>query len=150
MFIGACAGSTGGAIKVVRVLIFLKSSYKELLHALHPKAVFTVKLGGVPVKHDILHASIMFLGLYLIIFAVACLLLAVASAGDPMMNIEAVTSAVATTLGNVGPGFGMVGPMYSFADLHPAGKGILFLCMWVGRLEIITVLVLLVPELWKN
>jgi trk system potassium uptake protein TrkH len=66
------------------------------------------------------------------------------------MDMEGILSAVATTLGNVGPGFGMVGPANSFAQIHPAGKMLLFLCMWIGRLEVVTALVLLVPEFWKK
>jgi len=150
MIIGACAGSTGGAMKVVRILLILKSGYRELLHALHPKAVIPVKLGGNPVRDDVLRPSNIFVASYLIIFAIASLLLAVISYHDPRMNIETTISAVATTLGNVGPGFGMVGPMYSFAEVHPAGKMLLFFCMWIGRLEVVTALVLLVPEFWKK
>ncbi len=150
MIIGACAGSTGGAIKVVRVLLIFKSGYRELLHALHPKAVIPVKLGGVPVKDEILRPSNIFVAMYLIIFAAASLLLAIISYGDPSMDIESIISAVATTLGNVGPGFGKVGPMFSFADMHPAGKMLLFFCMWIGRLEVVTALVLLMPEFWKK
>jgi trk system potassium uptake protein len=150
MIIGACAGSTGGAIKVVRLLLVLKSGYRELFRALHPKAVLAVKLGGVPVKDEILRPSNIFVAMYILIFAVAALLLAIISYDDPRMNIETTISAVATTLGNAGPGLGMVGPMYSFAEVHPAGKMLLFLCMWIGRLEIMTALVLLVPEFWKK
>jgi trk system potassium uptake protein TrkH len=150
MIIGACAGSTGGAIKVVRLLLVLKSGYRELFRALHPHAVVAVKLGGVPVKDEILRPSNIFVAMYIIIFALASLLLAVISYDDPRMNIETTISAVATTLGNAGPGLGMVGPMYSFAEVHPAGKMLLFLCMWIGRLEIMTALVLLVPEFWKK
>jgi trk/ktr system potassium uptake protein len=137
-------------MKVVRVLLVLKSGYRELFHALHPKAVIPVKLGGIPVKDELLRPSNVFVASYIIIFAVACLLLAIVSYGDPQMTIETIVSAVATTLGNVGPGFGKVGPMYSFAEIHPAGKMILFFCMWIGRLEIVTALVLLLPEFWKK
>jgi trk system potassium uptake protein TrkH len=150
MIIGACAGSTGGAIKVVRLLLVLKSGYRELFRSLHPKAVIQVKLGGVPVKDEILRPSNIFVAMYIIVFAAASLLLAIISYDDPRMNIETILSAVATTLGNVGPGFGMVGPTYSFAEVHPAGKMLLFLCMWIGRLEIMTAMVLLVPEFWKK
>ena len=150
MIIGACAGSTGGAIKVVRLLLVLKSGYRELFRSLHPKAVITVKLGGVPVKDEVIRPSNIFVAMYIIIFAAASLLLAIISYDDPRMNIETILSAVATTLGNAGPGLGMVGPMYSFAEVHPAGKMLLFLCMWIGRLEIMTALVLLVPEFWKK
>jgi len=150
MIIGACAGSTGGAVKVVRMLLILKSGYRELFHALHPKAVVTVKLGDVSVKEEILRRSNIFVAMYIVIFAAASLILAIISYDDPRMNIETILSAVATTLGNIGPGFGMVGPTCSFAEVHPAGKMLLFLCMWIGRLEIVTVLVLLVPEFWKK
>jgi trk system potassium uptake protein TrkH len=150
MIIGACAGSTGGAIKVVRILLILKSGYRELFHALHPKAVIPVKLGALSVRDEILRPSNIFVASYLIIFAVATLLLTIISFDDPRMNIETTLSAVATTLGNVGPGFGMVGPMYSFAEIHPAGKMLLFFCMWIGRLEVVTALVLLLPEFWKK
>jgi trk system potassium uptake protein len=150
MIIGACAGSTGGAMKVVRLLLVLKSAYRELFHALHPKAVIAVKLGGIPVRDEILRPSNVFVALYLMIFAVASLLLAIISYDDSRIDIETILSAVATTLGNAGPGFGMVGPMFSFAEIHPAGKMLLFFCMWIGRLEIVTALILLVPEFWKK
>lgn len=150
MFIGACAGSTGGAMKVVRVLLMIKSGHRELFNALHPKAVRAVKLADQPVRDDILRSSNVFVALYLTIFAAASLLLAVISYGDPRMDISTVASAVATTLGNVGPGFGMVGPTFSFAEVHPLGKMLLFFCMWIGRLEVVTALVLLLPEFWKK
>jgi trk system potassium uptake protein TrkH len=150
MIIGACAGSTGGAIKVVRILLVMKSGYRELLHVLHPKAVFALRLGGISVRDEVLRPSNIFVAMYVMIFALASLLLAIISYGDPAMTIETILSAVATTLGNVGPGFGMVGPMFSFEELHPAAKMLLFFCMWLGRLEIVTVLVLLVPEFWKK
>lgn len=150
MFIGACAGSTGGAIKVVRILLILKSGYRELFQALHPKAVLSVRLGSTVVRDEVLRPSNIFVSLYITVFAVASLLLGIISYGDPSMDITAITSAVATTLGNVGPGFGAVGPMYSFAGIHPFGKMLLVFCMWIGRLEVVTALVLLVPEFWKK
>ncbi len=150
MIIGACAGSTGGAIKVVRLILVLKSGYRDLFRALHPKAVIPVRLGGVPVRDEVVRPSNIFVAMYIVIFALASLLLAIISYDDPRMNIETILSAVAAALGNVGPGFGMVGPMFSFAEVHPAGKMLLLLCMWIGRLEVVTVLVLLVPEFWKK
>jgi trk system potassium uptake protein TrkH len=150
MIIGACAGSTAGAIKVVRLILIFKSAYRELIRTLHPKAVQSVRLGDMVVKEEILRASNIFVSMYIIIFALAALLLAMISSGDPGMDIESVLSAVATTLGNVGPGFGVVGPMFSFADIHPAGKMLLILCMWIGRLEVVTAMVLFLPEFWKK
>ena len=150
MIVGACAGSTGGAIKAVRILLVLKSGYRELRHVLHPKAVIPLRLGSISVKDEMIRPSNIFVAMYIIIFAQASLLLAVISYHDPRMTIETIISAVATTLGNVGPGFGMIGPNFSFAELEPAAKLLLSLCMWVGRLEIVTVLVLLVPDFWKK
>jgi len=150
MIIGACAGSTGGAIKVVRILLVLKSGYRELRHVLHPKAVIPLRLGGISVKDEVLRPSNIFVAMYIIIFAQASLLLAIISYNDPRMTMETILSAVATTLGNVGPGFGMIGPTMSFAEIHPAAKMLLFICMWIGRLEIVTALVMLVPEFWKR
>ena len=150
MIIGSCAGSTGGAIKVVRIQLILKSAYRELFHALHPRAIIPLKLGGIPVKDEVLRASNIFITTYIMILALASLLLAIISHNDPRMTIETIISAVATTLGNVGPGFGMVGPMFSFAEIDPAAKMLLFFCMWIGRLEIVSALVLLLPEFWKK
>lgn len=150
MVIGACAGSTAGGIKVVRLILIFKSAYRELIHALHPKAVLSVRLGEISVKDEILRASNIFVSMYIIIFALASLILAIISYSDPGMDIQSILSAVATTLGNVGPGFGMVGPMYSFAQIQPAGKMLLVLCMWIGRLEVVTALVLLMPAFWKE
>ena len=150
MIIGACAGSTAGAIKVVRLILIFKSAYRELIRTLHPKAVQSVRLGDMVVKEEILRASNIFVSMYIIIFALAALLLAMISYSDPKMDMESVLSAVATTLGNVGPGFGVVGPMFSFADIHPAGKMLLILCMWIGRLEVVTAMVLFLPEFWKK
>ena len=99
MIIGACAGSTGGAIKVVRILLVLKSAYRELIHSLHPKAVIPLKLGGVPVRDEVLRPSNIFVAMYIIIFALASLILAVIFYDDPRMTIETILSAVATTLG---------------------------------------------------
>ena len=150
MLIGACAGSTGGGIKVVRLLLVLKSAYRELFLVLHPKAVVLVKLRDRSVKDEIIRPSNIFIAMYLSTFAVASLALAVICSSDPQMNIETVLSAVATTLGNVGPGFGVLGPAFSFAKIPSAGKMLLFFCMWIGRLELVTALVLLVPEFWKK
>src|SRR5512137_2866298 len=87
MIIGACAGSTGGAIKVVRILLILKSGYRDLLHVLHPKAIISLKLGGISVREEVLRPSNIFVAMYIIIFAMASLLLAIISFDDPRMTI---------------------------------------------------------------
>jgi len=145
MFIGGCAGSTGGAIKCIRIYILLKQGFKELRQIIHPHAIIPVKLGGKIVSPDTLSGIWALFFLYLIIFVIASLFLA-------LLGVDLLTSisAVATTLGNVGPGLGTVGPTENFAHLPAAGKWILSICMLLGRLEIYTLLVLLAPEFWRK
>lgn len=145
MFIGGCAGSTGGAIKCVRIYILLKQGFQELRKLIHPRAVLPVKLGGKIVSPDTLSGIWGLFFLYLLIFSVASLALS-------MLGSDLLTSisAVAATLGNVGPGLGTVGPAENFAHLPIAAKWILTVCMLLGRLEIYTLLVLLIPEFWRK
>jgi trk system potassium uptake protein TrkH len=149
MFVGACAGSTGGAIKVSRILLMLKYGRIELLRAIHPKAVIQVKLGGVPVKEEALRSILSFINQYVLIFVVAVLMIAAnCYIAKVEMDMIDLTSAVATSMGNVGPGLGKL-----FLDFHALpnfSKMVMFLCMWIGRLEIIPAMVLLVPEFWKK
>lgn len=145
MFIGGCAGSTGGAIKCVRIYILLKQGFQELRKLIHPRAVLPVKLGGKVISPDTLSGIWGLFFLYLLIFSMASLALS-------MLGSDFLTSvsAVAATLGNVGPGLGTVGPTENFAHLSVAAKWILIACMLLGRLEIYTLLVLLIPEFWKK
>lgn len=145
MFIGGCAGSTGGAIKCVRILILLKQAIRELYQLVHPHAVLPVKLGKKVIPANTLHGIWGLTFLYLLVFSLASLALC-------LMGSDIVTSisAVATTLGNVGPGLGAVGPTDNFAHLPAAAKWILTVCMLAGRLEIYTLLVLLLPEFWRK
>ena len=145
MFIGGCAGSTGGAIKCVRIYILLKQGFQELRKLIHPRAVLPVKLGGKVISADTLSGIWGLFFLYLFIFSVASLALSLLGS-DLLTSI----SAVAATLGNVGPGLGTVGPAENFAHLSIAAKWILTACMLLGRLEIYTLLVLLIPEFWKK
>lgn len=149
MFIGACSGSTGGAIKVSRVQLMLEYGYIELFSALHPKAVVQVKYNGAAVREEVIHSILSFINQYMTIFAIAVLMLAANCyvAGVQMDMIE-ITSGAATSIGNVGPGLGKL-----FIDFHALpdfSKMVLFLCMWIGRLEIVPALVLLVPDFWKR
>lgn len=238
MFSGACAGSTAGGIKLVRILLTMKYGRRELFQSLHPKAVMAVKLKGSPVKEDVLHSILIFISLYILIFAAATVIFASVcpialeetlpeeiacfvsedgvggqkivcfgsegwSEAEKLLgftpknggnvacfvtpynatkrievdrrplnlsevymrtgditcfrsgdcrNIDMVSaaSAVATTLGNVGPGFNRFGPTDNYSELPGLGKLVLIVCMWIGRLEILTVLVLLIPDFWKN
>jgi trk system potassium uptake protein TrkH len=145
MFIGGCAGSTGGAIKCVRVLVLVKQSRKELSRLVHPRAVIPVKMAGKAIPPETLQGIWGLFFLYLCIFAIASVLLSLMG-----QDLLTAVSAVAATLGNVGPGLGTVGPTENYAHLPIAAKWILSACMLLGRLEIYTLMVLLLPEFWRK
>ncbi|MHC1631505.1 MAG: TrkH family potassium uptake protein [Methanotrichaceae archaeon] len=152
MFTGACAGSTSGGIKLVRILLITKYSKREMFKALHPKVVMPIKLKGNPVGEEILHSILFFFALYILIFAAASVMFASVSvhSGSGEIDMVSATSAVAVNLGNVGPGFGDFGPVSNYSHIPAFNKLILIVCMWIGRLEILTVLVLFIPDFWKN
>ena len=145
MFLGASAGSTGGGMKCLRVMLTFKYCYKELFYLIHPHAVTHVKIGGKSVPDDVMRSVLGFVMLYMGLFAFSTVLLA-------GLGVDFVTAfaAVAATLGNIGPGFGTVGPVDNFAHLPGLGKWLLVWCMLLGRLEIYTVIILLVPAFWKK
>jgi len=145
MFIGGSAGSAGGGPKVVRMLVLGKFVAREILVALHPRAVRVVRLGGRPIPRDTLRQIVGFLVAYFATFAIAALLAGILE-DDLTVGI---TGAIAT-LGNIGPGFGRLGPMATFGDLGTATKVLFVLTMWVGRLEVMTVLVILHPEVLRT
>jgi trk system potassium uptake protein TrkH len=142
-FIGGCAGSTGGGIKVIRVLLLLKQGQREILRLIHPNAQVTVKLGKQPVKNSIIDAIWGFFAAYVALFALMMLVL--------MFNgVDQITafSAVAATINNLGPGLGEVSANY--AGLSDFNKLLLCFSMFLGRLEIFTLLVLLMPAFWHK
>ncbi len=145
MFIGGCAGSAGGGPKVVRHVLLAKFTLQELRRTLHPRAILPVKLNGRVVPPTVVQGVIVFFLFYMLTFAV-CSAIVILLGADLVTGI----SATAATLGNVGPGFNQVGPMANFADLHPVSRFVLTLAMWIGRLEVITVLVILRPEAWRS
>ena len=145
MFVGGCAGSAAGGPKVVRHVLMARFTLRELKRTLHPRAVLPVKLGGRVVPEHILRDVQVFMLFYLLTFAVGAALV-VGFGADLMTGITASL----TCLGNIGPGFGMVGPMASFEHLHPVSKVVLTLEMWIGRLEVLTVLVLFRFEAWRS
>ncbi|HEX6163892.1 MAG TPA: TrkH family potassium uptake protein [Vicinamibacterales bacterium] len=144
MFIGGCAGSASGGPKVVRHLLLARFTLQELRRTLHPRAILPVKFGGRVVPAPIMQGVIVFFLFYMLTFAV-CSAIVILLGADLITGI----SATAASLGNVGPGFNQVGPMNHFADLHPISRIVLTLAMWIGRLEVITVLVILRPEAWR-
>jgi len=145
MFVGACAGSTSGSLKVVRIILLLKMARREVERMVRPRAVLPVKLGGQVVEEEVLHNIVSLFILYLGIFAAAT---AVMCWFVP--DIVSAFSSVAATMGGVGPGLALVGPMRNYSDVAFAGKWVLCVCMLLGRLEIYSVLIILFPRTWRK
>jgi len=145
MFVGGCAGSTGGAIKNIRVLLLLKQAYREFYKLIHPKAVTPIRLGDKTVSEEVMRNITGFFFLYISIFIISSFIMSILG-----LDIVSAMASVAATLGNVGPGLGLVGPAQTYAFIPPLGKIVLILCMLLGRLEIYTVLILVIPEFWKK
>lgn len=145
MFIGGSSGSTSGGIKVSRIMLLTKSTWAELKRAIHPRVVLSIRLDGKAVEPNTIVMVGIFFFLYIVTFATASMIIA----GTGLEPFDAM-SAVAATLGNVGPGFGVVGPTTTFASVNLLGKSVLTFCMLLGRLEFFTLLVLLRPEFWRT
>lgn len=145
MFIGACAGSTGGGIKVSRFLIWFKTVTKEIRLYLHPKSVKRIKMDGKTVSPEIIRSTNVYLVVYLIIFAASVLLIAVDNF-DLTTNFTAVTA----TLNNIGPGLNQVGPMSNFSGFSNFATVILTIDMLAGRLELFPLLLLFSKDTWKK
>jgi len=145
MFIGGCAGSTGGGMKVARILLLFKHAQVQLYKLIHPRAVRLVKLGGVPVEREVLQSILGFFVFYMGIFVVASFLMAASG-----LDLVSAGAAVIATLSNIGPGVGTVGPVDNFAHVSAFGKTVLTGCMLMGRLELFTVLVLFFPSFWRK
>ena len=145
MFVGACAGSTGGGIKVSRILILCKAARKEFQLYLHPNAVKKIKMDQKTITHDILRSTNIYLTLYLLIFAVSVLLISLDNF-DMTTNFTAVTA----TLNNIGPGLEIVGPMGNFSSFSYFSKCVLIFDMLAGRLEIFPLLLLFFKGTWKK
>jgi len=145
MFIGGCAGSTGGGLKVVRSIILTKYVYTEIKRLIHPKAIIPVRFGGRAIEKNILSNISAFFIIYLLISVFSILLLT-------LFNVDIVTSlgAVAACINNIGPGLADVGPTDNYSHFHPFVKWFLSFLMLLGRLEIFTILVLLTPAFWKK
>ena len=142
-FIGACAGSTCGGIKVIRILLLFKQGIREIKRLIHPNAIFTIKIGDKPISERIIEAVWGFLAVYVIIFAI---LLLVLMATD--IDFLTAFSALSACINNLGPGLGEVSQNYY--GINEIAKWILCLAMLLGRLEIFTLLVLLTPDFWRR
>ncbi len=145
MFVGGCAGSGAGGIKVIRLLVVGAIVRRELIRSLHPQAVITLRLGSRSLGEDVMRSVAVFITLYVALVAVGALLISLLE-----NNFVLGFTASAQAVGNIGPGLGEVGPMGSYAGLQPLSKVILIVQMWAGRLELIPVFLLLTPELWKK
>lgn len=145
MFIGACAGSTGGGIKVSRILILAKSIRSELASIAHPKQVTRIRLNGHTVSHDVVRSANAFMAIYMIMMALSVLLISI----DGHSFTTNVTAVIAT-LNNIGPGLELVGPNGNFGFFSAFSKLVLIFDMLAGRLELLPMLVLFCPSCWKK
>ena len=151
MFIGGSAGSTGGGIKVIRWIIVTKAVKRMLLNTTHPDAVRPIRLGGRIIDEESVRAMTVFTILYLLVFVTGMVLIVLDATrvGLSLTPLEAISASLAT-LGNIGPGFGLLGPFGSFLDFPPTTKLLMTFLMWIGRLEIVPVLVLFTGTFWRR
>lgn len=145
MFVGACAGSTGGGIKISRIIIMIKSVIKEIHLMIHPKQVKKVTIDKHSIEHEVVRATNVYMVCYLVVFAVSLILISIS-------NHDIVTSfsAVTTTINNIGPGLEMIGPTKNFAFFNPFEKIVLCFNMLAGRLELFPMLLLFSPVTWRK
>jgi trk system potassium uptake protein TrkH len=145
MFIGGCAGSTGGALKNIRILLLFKIMKRELLQIIHPRAVYSVRLGKKAVDERTLSEVLGFFFMYITVFIAGVLIVSLDN-----MDWGTTISSVAATLGNIGPGFGVVGAVGNYSSMSNVSKIALSLIMIVGRLEIYPILLISMPSFWKR
>lgn len=144
MLCGSCASSAGGGLKVMRWLLIFKIMKIEMIKILHPKAVLDIKINNYSVPRDVLYQTLMFISFYFAILAFSAFLIAIVEKD----TVVAITGAV-SAVGNIGPGFGAIGPLESFEPLHWITKAIFIIDMYIGRLELIPVLVLFQRDFWS-
>ena len=145
MFVGACAGSTGGGIKVSRFVILIKTVTNELNSYIHPKSIKKINFEKKMVEHEVVRATNVYFITYMLLFAASVLLIAF-EGRDLVTNF----TAVAATINNIGPGLEMVGPSHNFGMFTPFSKYVLMFDMLAGRLELFPLLLLFHPALWRD
>lgn len=145
MFVGGCAGSTGGGLKNIRIMVIFRHAKAEMHTLLHPQGVFPIRVGGKVVDREVVGAITAFFLLYMALFAGGSLIMAALG-----LDVLTAMGSVIATLGNVGPGIGGVGPMDNYSAVPALGKWVLALLMLLGRLEIYTVLMLFLPGTWRR
>jgi trk system potassium uptake protein TrkH len=145
MLIGASAGSTGGGMKCIRILMLFKIIKREIVRIIHPRSVQTVKTNGRVVDEELLSGVMAFFFIYVAVFVMSIIVVS-------LDNKDMVTTAtsVISCIGNIGPGLGIVGPAGNYAGFSVVSKAVLSLCMIIGRLEIYPILLLFVPNFWKR
>ncbi|MFB6295792.1 MAG: TrkH family potassium uptake protein [Halobacteriales archaeon] len=151
-FLGGSAGSAAGSIKIIRWVLVRKAIVRSLFTSIHPEAVRPIRIGRDVVDDDAVRDVFAFVVLFLLLFVLSTVVLYLDSFRTPevsMSGLEAMSVAIAT-LGNVGPGFGVVGPMNSFLPFSDAAKLYMVFLMWIGRLEVLSVLVVLTPAFWRR
>ena len=145
MFIGGCAGSTAGGIKNIRFLILFKAAKRDLLKIIHPRAIYSIKVDGKTINDQTLSEVLGFFFMYIMVFCGAMLIISIEG-----KDLVSTFTAVATTLGNVGPGLGIVGPRGNFSSFSDLSTMVFSFCMIVGRLEIYPILLLTLPSFWRR
>ncbi|NLN41438.1 MAG: TrkH family potassium uptake protein [Clostridiales bacterium] len=145
MFIGGCAGSTSGSVKVIRILVLIKLVKRQVAKIFHPNAYIPIKIDGKVISDDIVTSISSFFILFIIIFVIGILVISLEG-----LDFESTISVVATSIANVGPGFGFVGPTRNFSSLSAFSKIFLSFLMLIGRLELFTIVALISPKAWKN
>ncbi len=145
MFVGGSSGSTAGGVKVIRILMVIKNTYAELKRIMHPKAVIPTKISGKGIPQQIINNVLAFIVIYVLIFFIGFISMSVLG-----LDMDSAMGAVATSLGNIGPGLGIVGPVDNFATVPAIGKWILSALMLLGRLELFTVIIVFTPVFWKK
>ncbi|WP_028235026.1 TrkH family potassium uptake protein [Pseudobutyrivibrio sp. MD2005] len=145
MFIGACAGSTGGGIKVSRFVLMGKAVHKELISYIHPRSVRKTILDGKPVTHDTIRSNNVFFGTFMLTFFVSVFILSFEN-----LDFSTIFTAVIATMSNIGPGMSLVGPAANFAFFSDVSKLVLIFDMLAGRLELFPILMLFHPVIWKD
>ena len=145
MMCGACAGSTGGGIKVSRIVLLFKTIHKELSKIIHPRFIKKIQFDGVSVAHETVRNTNVFIAVYCVIFALSVLFISIDN-HDFTTNFTAVTA----TINNIGPGLSLVGPTQNFSFFSPFSKIVLIFDMLAGRLELFPMLLLFAPHVWKR
>jgi len=149
MLIGGCAGSTAGGMKVSRLLLVVRAAFHEIVRAFRPNQIFRMQVNGNPIDDQARAQTVMFVALFALMAMGSMVIVAILESGNGG-DFETMVAAVLATFGNIGPGFGEVGPMSTFSNLRPGTHAFLALLMVLGRLELYAVLVLFVPAAWKK